>query len=131
MPAHVLASATPPRSAQVESEAETYTRILLPFKLGYPLWRPNPTENPPEHRRQGVNIGDVGRISYDGRFIFLFNVFLRNDSLTNRLRNLVFDPLERLACEQERDTTAYPTGKVLKSPGITISQSGGQVYNNR
>ena len=33
---------------------------------------------------EGVNIGDVGKIVYDGKFIFLFNIFLNANNPANR-----------------------------------------------
>ena len=42
---------------------------------GYPLYRPEPAKSLPSNlRRKGIRIGDVGLITQDGSFDFLFNV---------------------------------------------------------
>ncbi|KAK7453458.1 hypothetical protein VKT23_011731 [Stygiomarasmius scandens] len=54
---------------------ETYARSLYPHGHGYPLWTPEPNSlYPPEYQSKGVQIGDVGTISFDGAFHFLFNI---------------------------------------------------------
>jgi hypothetical protein len=127
IPAYIPTTLSPRHSTEAGSAADTYARILLTQRIGYPLWRPTPAETPSEHRRKGVSIGDVGKISYDGRFIFLFNVFLNSNDPANRLRSLDIGPLRRL--DQDRDTTAYSPGDVIRSSGITMTWSDGQVHN--
>ncbi|KAF9016264.1 hypothetical protein BDZ89DRAFT_1045891 [Hymenopellis radicata] len=52
-----------------------YRRLLSRTGHGYPLWIPDPDENLPEaYRKDGINIGDVGLLTEDGGFDFLFNV---------------------------------------------------------
>ncbi|KAF7332676.1 Pleiotropic drug resistance ABC transporter protein [Mycena kentingensis (nom. inval.)] len=59
------------------SESQLYTKTLIGFGRGYPLLMPTPRKNlPPEYRRHGVSIGDVGRVSPRGDFDFFFNVYL-------------------------------------------------------
>ncbi|KAF7327862.1 Pleiotropic drug resistance ABC transporter protein [Mycena kentingensis (nom. inval.)] len=66
------------------AESEIYTKGLLGFKRGYPLLIPHPRNNlPVEYRRNGVAIGDVGRISPQGDFDFFFNVYLPADHPIN------------------------------------------------
>lgn len=57
------------------TDCEVYTRNLVHRGYGYPLARPGPWSNHPskEYRSTGTRIGDVGFITYDGRFQFLFN----------------------------------------------------------
>ncbi|KAF9022897.1 hypothetical protein BDZ89DRAFT_956163, partial [Hymenopellis radicata] len=52
-----------------------YRRLLSRNGHGYPLWIPDPDENLPEaYRKDGISIGDVGLLTVDGGFDFLFNV---------------------------------------------------------
>ncbi|KAK0199695.1 hypothetical protein DFS33DRAFT_1398311 [Desarmillaria ectypa] len=42
---------------------------------GYPLWLPQPISNiHPDCVRRGTQLGDLGHLSYDGGFTYLFNV---------------------------------------------------------
>ena len=121
---------SPPRPMRTESDPDTYARILLTQRIGYPLWRPNPSGLPVEHRKQGVKIGDVGKILYDGRFLFLFNVFLCGDDPANRWHIPNFTPLQRL--DQETDATAYSrSGDAITSSGIEMRQIIAQVDDNQ
>ena len=66
------------------SAADIYARCLLPLKEGYPLYYPelprrrNAGLYYETYRRQGIDIGDVGIITSDGDFDFLFNICSRN-----------------------------------------------------
>lgn len=56
-------------------ESEVYARELLPAGNGYPLWIPEPYCNLPDaYKANGVSIGDVGIITSDGSFEYLFNL---------------------------------------------------------
>lgn len=58
-----------------QSPSDIYTSLLLPKRHGYPLWNPEPRQElSQEYRSVGVDIGDVGMITYDGRFDFHFNI---------------------------------------------------------
>ena len=59
-----------------ESATETYTRILLKKRIGYPLWMPEPHNFSPEYEALGIRIGDVGIVNESGLFEFSFNICL-------------------------------------------------------
>jgi len=59
----------------IPKDSEVYLRLMLKHKHGYPLYRPGPKRNlRMEYRKRGVRIGDVGRITPDGAFDFMFNI---------------------------------------------------------
>ena len=59
-----------------QSSNTIYERQMLPKKRGsFPLWNPQPNAFAPlTHRRKGVLIGDLGRVTADGAFDVLFNI---------------------------------------------------------
>ncbi|KAF8629748.1 hypothetical protein AX15_003289 [Amanita polypyramis BW_CC] len=68
----------------VTSLAERYSRLMLGSGLGYPLYLPEPDGGLPlQYREVGVRVGDVGRITPDGAFDFLFNICLKADHPAN------------------------------------------------
>ncbi|KAJ7126818.1 hypothetical protein C8R44DRAFT_105932 [Mycena epipterygia] len=53
-----------------------YRDELLYQKRGFPLYVPEPRRNlSEEYRKRGVRIGDVGRVTPEGAFDFLFNIY--------------------------------------------------------
>ncbi|THV01829.1 hypothetical protein K435DRAFT_654536, partial [Dendrothele bispora CBS 962.96] len=51
--------------------------MLYPKGHGYPLWTPELNgKTPSEYREDGIKVGDVGFITQDGGFEFLFNITL-------------------------------------------------------
>lgn len=49
---------------------------LLSKNRGYPLWIPSPsTSLPILNRKLGVSLGDVGVLTSEGGFDYLFNIF--------------------------------------------------------
>ncbi|KZP15437.1 hypothetical protein FIBSPDRAFT_977812 [Athelia psychrophila] len=59
-----------------EHPSRVYARQLLPLRYGYPLYYPEPLDNLSlELRKRGINIGDVGHVTPEGRFHFAFNIF--------------------------------------------------------
>lgn len=76
------------------SRIQIYLHEMLTHKAGYPLYIPTPPEGLPElHRENGVRVGDVGVITANGAFHFLFNIFqhynqshAENDPLINSFK---------------------------------------------
>ncbi|KAF8997771.1 hypothetical protein BDQ17DRAFT_845509 [Cyathus striatus] len=59
----------------VSSSCEVYVEKMVLLQLGYPLWSPQPDLGVCEkHRRRGVSPGDIGIITPEGSFDFLFNI---------------------------------------------------------
>ncbi|KAJ7614031.1 hypothetical protein FB45DRAFT_260870 [Roridomyces roridus] len=61
-----------------------YCNQMLFQGRGFPLYVPAPRGNlPAEYARQGVSIGDVGRVTPEGVFDFFFNIYLPADHPIN------------------------------------------------
>ncbi|THV06261.1 hypothetical protein K435DRAFT_773452 [Dendrothele bispora CBS 962.96] len=77
---------------------DTYPRVLLYLKHGYPLWIPEPSGSLPDDLfARGIEPGDVGWIDGSGYFTSLFNIFCDKDDPVN-IRHGVpqgFEPLKK------------------------------------
>ncbi|KAF7342818.1 Pleiotropic drug resistance ABC transporter protein [Mycena sanguinolenta] len=77
------------------SDCEIYSNQLLRRGRGFPLYVPGPSETlPAEYRVKGVEIGDVGTVTQEGLFNFLFNIYLGADDPININAPEGFHPLE-------------------------------------
>ncbi|KAJ7463656.1 hypothetical protein FB451DRAFT_1094774, partial [Mycena latifolia] len=66
------------------SDSRSYCSQLLRRGRGFPLSIPVPQPDlPREYQRQGVAIGDVGRVTPEGIFDFFFNIYLDADDPIN------------------------------------------------
>ncbi|KAJ7142196.1 hypothetical protein C8R46DRAFT_574048 [Mycena filopes] len=66
----------PPLPAVVHSAGDSYCRQMLRQGRGFPMYVPGPQKNlPVEYRREGIAIGDVGRVTPEGGFDFFFNIY--------------------------------------------------------
>ncbi|THU94904.1 hypothetical protein K435DRAFT_667411, partial [Dendrothele bispora CBS 962.96] len=105
------------------SNAEVYASLLLRHQHGYPLWKPKPYESLPEiYRMTGTRLGDVGRITQDGHFHFLFNVLAPAD-----------DPVNEGGVPTDFEPLEFDMKKVLKEddchkPGDPIFTMGKKQY---
>ncbi|KIM91599.1 hypothetical protein PILCRDRAFT_57789 [Piloderma croceum F 1598] len=64
--------------------SDVYARQLFPKKYGIPLFIPEPNGNlPPDYHDQGASIGDVGTVTSDGSFSFVFNICTPSDNPVN------------------------------------------------
>ncbi|KAF8172663.1 hypothetical protein BJ912DRAFT_100426 [Pholiota molesta] len=61
-----------------------YRDLLLKHRHGLPLWIPDPDENLEEHKKQGISIGDLGLLTEDGGFEYLFNIHVDADHSVNK-----------------------------------------------
>ena len=62
------------------TRAQIYTLDMLMHKMGYPLYKPTPLRIlPTVHRMHGVRVGDVGVITEEGAFHFMFNACQGHD----------------------------------------------------
>ncbi|KAF8548015.1 hypothetical protein OG21DRAFT_1423829 [Imleria badia] len=95
----------------------------LQSSRGLPLWFPEPRNTlPVSYVQDGLQIGDVGCVTWEGRFKVLFNVcYGPNHPLNQRLRvSFNFDPIA-IDIDQEvvLKHNAVPPGCAITSPGIT------------
>jgi hypothetical protein len=97
-----------------ESISHLYTRILLLKRIGYPLWFPEPSMYPSGYSGQGVSVGDVGLITYDGHFDFLFNICDTHAVNGQAVSSLEFNEQRQV----RRTRQAYPQGAVIASRHI-------------
>ncbi|KAF5357561.1 hypothetical protein D9757_012366 [Collybiopsis confluens] len=113
----------PPKSQFMCSNAsEVYARLLLPHGHGYPLWIPEPNANlPPAYLSHGIKIGDIGLVTSDGAFDFLFNIFLSGAHVINRGR-----VPERFIELARRERSLRETSQMHR-PGLPICSSGTDV----
>ncbi|KIL58031.1 hypothetical protein M378DRAFT_87041, partial [Amanita muscaria Koide BX008] len=76
--------------------AEKYTRTMLKCLTGYPLYEPTPfSEFSEEYLREGIRAGDVGFITEDGTFDFLFNIRpSQNEINSPNLQSLILQESE-------------------------------------
>ncbi|KAJ6588695.1 hypothetical protein B0H19DRAFT_923299, partial [Mycena capillaripes] len=95
-----------------------YSTQLLGQGRGFPLYRPEPRINlPVRYRREGVSIGDVGRVTTEGDFDFFFNIYLpKNDPINaNVPEGFVplspYDPIDVGHCD-------FDSGNFVAGPSI-------------
>ncbi|KAK1235315.1 hypothetical protein PQX77_001473 [Marasmius sp. AFHP31] len=78
-------------------DSQIYCRTLYSLGHGCALWGPEPNDDlPSEYRQSGTAVGDVGLVTSDGRFDFLFNICLPGDDPINQYNGVPpgFEPLE-------------------------------------
>ncbi|KIL57182.1 hypothetical protein M378DRAFT_36399, partial [Amanita muscaria Koide BX008] len=112
------------------SIADIYTRAMLKCQVGYPLYVPQPYSGFSEevYSRKGVCVGDVGIITKDGAFDFLFNVCPSQNSLINQrqiLRGFTFETSEDQKI-YHKEGFPHKT-HIFESPVYTSSEAGGAI----
>ena len=68
------------KGANARTRAHIYSVQMLTQGSGYPLYMPTPSGGLPiAYQKHGIRIGDVGTITANGAFDFLFNTCEYND----------------------------------------------------
>ncbi|KDR79879.1 hypothetical protein GALMADRAFT_1167012 [Galerina marginata CBS 339.88] len=103
-----------------------YEQHLLEKGRGHPLWTPQPnTRLPIPYRSKGVCIGDVGILTPEGAFDFLFNICLSaRDPMHPEDLPEGFAPVDPpLSRTDIREFRAFTEGSYLASSAVTRVQS--------
>lgn len=69
-------------SYRAHAHSHIYSLEMMIHGAGYPLYKPTPSRGPrvpAGHRKKGVRVGDVGIITANGAFDFLFNACEHDD----------------------------------------------------
>ena len=101
-------------------------------RRGSPLWLPAANWNSPvEYRRTGISIGDVGLITADGSFDFLFNILLPPDHRVHAGRvPETFSPLHPpLSLDDIEVQEQYPEDSYLASETVEKKQGDSQGHS--
>jgi len=100
---------------------EIYERLLRRKQRGFALYVPQPNRRLPiPYRRTGIRIGDVGIITPDGGFSFLFNICVPHDDPINpRILPEDFSPLQpELTDVDVVEFSRFSSGSYLASASI-------------
>jgi hypothetical protein len=101
------------------SAPHLYTGNLLTRGHGYPLWFPEPSSIPPTYKMNGVRVGDVGVITFDGQFEFIFNICLPSNHSINYYAPPDFIPLQSYDEQHLRkQSCAHSPGCVIANPAL-------------
>jgi len=107
------------------SPDKIFASSLFASGHGYPLFYPDTMQFDDEFRNtRGISIGDVGFLSVENQFLFLFNIFLPADHPYNKDNAPEsFHPLSPLQ-DSEICTTAnyFPRGYVIASKGVKVTR---------
>lgn len=105
---------------------EIYERLLRRKGRGFALYIPQPNRRLPiAYRRVGIRIGDVGVITRDGGFNFLFNICIPHDDPANPLiLPEDFFPLQPALTDVDVvEFSQYNPGSYLASTSIEKKES--------
>ncbi|KAK1230341.1 SCF ubiquitin ligase complex subunit cdc4 [Marasmius sp. AFHP31] len=111
----------------MSQDSQVYCRTLYTRGNGLALWVPEPNGDlPPEYRTTGIRVGDVGLVTADGCFDFLFNVCVPNDDPINQY-NGVPPGFEPLAWDGSTNSTEYDLDieAQVSMLGLPIGGGGG------
>ncbi|THV04059.1 hypothetical protein K435DRAFT_650068, partial [Dendrothele bispora CBS 962.96] len=103
--------------------------MLYPKGYGYPLWTPEPNEQTPlVYRKVGIQVGDVGFITQDGGFEFLFNITLPKDHKIHQKWRGIPEDFEQLKLNEKGYSTGknqIPKGETIHSKETEVQEIGG------
>jgi len=105
---------------------EIYERLLRRKGRGFALYVPEPNKRlPMAYQKKGINIGDVGIITPDGGFSFLFNICVpREDPINPRILPEDFSLLQpTLADVDVVEFPRFKPGSYLTSASIEKKES--------
>ena len=105
---------------------EIYERLLWPKGHGFALYIPQPNRRLPiAYQRMGIHIGDIGVITTDGGFSFLFNICVPHDDLINpRILPEDFSPLQPTLTDADVvEFSRFNPGSYLASTSIEQKES--------
>jgi len=115
-----VADVNPPK------DNEIYERLLRQKRRGFALYIPQPNRRLPiAYQRTGIRIGDVGIITPDGGFSFLFNICVPHDDPINPpILPEDFSPLQpALADADVVEFSRFNSGSYLASASIEKKES--------
>ncbi|THV03922.1 hypothetical protein K435DRAFT_650186, partial [Dendrothele bispora CBS 962.96] len=102
--------------------------MLYPKGHGYPLWTPELNgKTPSEYREDGIKVGDVGFITQDGGFEFLFNITLpEGHKIHQEWRGVPenFIPLDLDPQGFSTTENQIPRGGYVHSRGAEVQETG-------
>jgi hypothetical protein len=109
-PGRRIATQLPGRdgSESWDDQQQVYCSLLYSKKLGFPIWRPDLSI---PQKVQGIEIGDVGLMSADGSFDFLFNICAGPSGSINN--GAVPDCFQQLRRELHHQPNDLPPGKLI------------------
>ncbi|KAF8996273.1 hypothetical protein BDQ17DRAFT_1217796, partial [Cyathus striatus] len=94
-----------------------YIEHMFPLKHGFPLWFPEPDSScSVEYCCKGVLVGDVGVITSDGGFDFLFNIWLEAQDPINP--DDLLEDFNSLPCPVQR---IIPQAAFVPGPNSKVS----------
>ncbi|KAF8329001.1 hypothetical protein F5887DRAFT_1006232 [Amanita rubescens] len=107
--------------------AQIYARDMLMCGKGYPLYEPTPSGLSTVYRKYGIRVGDVGAITDEGAFDFMFNACQDHDQRDAAVNLAKLpDRFEFLSPESgiqiEKQVFAIGPEKLL--PGIHVDEIG-------
>ncbi|KAF8335281.1 hypothetical protein F5887DRAFT_614478, partial [Amanita rubescens] len=98
-----------------KESVQIYSREMLARGVGYPLYMPSPSKSLPlAYQKKGISVGDVGIITPNGGFDFLFNACQPREEPDGEIHP-VPDGFELLKSHIISDEIYYPRTHLLST----------------